>query len=73
MPELKLKYSERSTVLDRLERLAGEREITREELAKRFIAVGLSDFDLPGPDAVQSAESLDQMFQNQGLLKPKKD
>lgn len=73
MPVLKLKYGERSTVLDRLERMADLHEITREELAKRFIADGLGDFGLPEHDPDKPEESLDKLFQNQGLLKPNKD
>lgn len=71
MPKLILEYGRRSTDLERLESLAKRHEITREELAKRLISEGLGAHALNPISDSEEVGSLDELFQKQGLIKPK--
>ncbi|MBV7542162.1 hypothetical protein [Acidovorax sp. sic0104] len=71
MPELLLHFSDNETTLERVTVLARENGITPEQWVLRAIAKDLGDYGLkPLPEGVQP-QTLNQLFEATGLLKPR--
>lgn len=68
MPILTIRFNERDTLPDLLEKRAGELDITVEQLVKRFISEGMRNQTDNGP-ALPGA-SPDDFFVRNGVLKP---
>jgi hypothetical protein len=69
MPTIKITFSERDTMPDRLAEKAQELDLTVEELVKRFIASGMGRYS-PN-EATVPGESLEDFLIKNGLRKPK--
>jgi len=69
MPEIKIRFDERETMPDKLEKRASELDITVEQLVKRFICTGMQDYETDDGPA-KPGESLDDFFVQNGVLKP---
>ncbi|RCW64047.1 hypothetical protein DET61_11688 [Marinobacter nauticus] len=70
MKEIKIRFQERETMPDKLEKRAKELDITIEQLVKRFICAGMEDYETDDGPA-KPGESLDDFFVQNGVLKPK--
>lgn len=69
MPTFKVRFNERSTMPDRIERRAAELGITPEQLIKRMISEGMMHYDCDDGPAI-AGESLDDFLVKNGVLKP---
>lgn len=68
MPEYLIRYEERETMPNLLERKAKELDLTVEQLVKRFINQGMSDYEkLEGP--AELGTSLEDFLVKNGALK----
>jgi hypothetical protein len=63
-------FNERDVTPDKIKQLAGELQITEEQLIKRFIVERLADF-FPQSGPAVPGDSLDDFLVNNGALKPK--
>lgn len=70
MPTIKVRFHERDTLPDALERRAKELDITVEQLVKRFICTGMEDYETDDGPATPG-ESLDDFLVKNGALKEK--
>lgn len=68
MPSLHIRFSERDTLPDLLERRASELDLTVEQLVKRFINEGMRDYRTTTEPAAPG-NSLDDFFVQNGVLK----
>jgi hypothetical protein len=68
MPSYQIRFHERDTLPDLMERRASELGITVEQLILRFICTGMQDYEtLDGPAV--PGDSLDDFFVKNGALK----
>ena len=63
-----IEFSDRETIVDRMQAMADERGITVEQLIKRFICDGMRDTKSNRPSI--PGNSLDDLFVKNGVLKP---
>ncbi|MFC6674319.1 hypothetical protein [Marinobacterium aestuariivivens] len=61
MPTIEIRFSERDTLPELLERRAKELDITVEQLVKRFICTGMQDYETDEGSAAPG-ESLDDFL-----------
>nr|WP_298380703.1 hypothetical protein [uncultured Halomonas sp.] len=64
-----VRFDDRETLPDRLEKLAAEREITPEQLIKRLIVEGIAEID-GETGACVPGESLEDFLVKNGVWKP---
>lgn len=68
MPTITIRFDERDTLPDLMERKASELDITVEQLIKRFICTGMQDYETHDGPAILG-KSLDDFFVKNGVLK----
>lgn len=68
MPTITIRFDERDTLPDLMERKASELDITVEQLIKRFICTGMQDYETHDGPAIPG-ETLDDFFVKNGVLK----
>jgi hypothetical protein len=64
-----IEFSDRETIVDRMQTMADELDITVEQLIKRFICDGMHDENDNTPSI--PSNSLDDFLVKNGVLKPK--
>lgn len=70
MPTIEIRFSERDTLPELLDRRARELDITVEQLVKRFICTGMQDYESNhGPS--KPGESLEDFLVKNGVWKEK--
>nr|WP_298378485.1 hypothetical protein [uncultured Halomonas sp.] len=69
MKIFQIAYSDRHTLPDRLEALAAERDITVEQLIRRFIAQGVAEIDGDSGPSIPGTSLEDYLVKND-VLKP---
>lgn len=68
MPTIEVRFNERDTLPELMERRAQELDITVEQLVKRFICAGMQDYeDNAGPTV--PGETLEDFLVKNGLVK----
>lgn len=71
MPTIEIRFSERDTLPELMERTAQELDITVEQLIKRFICTGMQEYDdTTGPTI--PGKTLDDFLVKNGVLKESK-
>ena len=68
MPSIEIRFNERSTMPERLERRSEELGISVEQLVKRFISSGMQDFESDEGPAIPG-ESLEDFLVKNGAWK----
>lgn len=66
MTSIKIRFSERDTLPELMERRAKELDITVEQLIKRFICIGMQDYE-SGPTV--AGETLEDFLVKNGVWK----
>lgn len=65
MPNFEVRYSSRSTMPDRIKRRAAELEITPEQLIKRMISAGMSDYECDSGPVIPGESLEDFLVKNE--------
>lgn len=68
MPIYHIEFSDRETIVDKMEVMADERGISVEQLIKRFICDGMRP--APSNKSIIPGDTLDDLFVKNGVLKP---